>query len=71
MSAHLGGIDFVVFTLLAFVFCGFIIAAVGFIPLEVYGKMLNKVFPFLQRNPEDDQCKPAPFCGLGVALTFK
>ena len=28
----------VVFTLLAFVFCGFIIAAVGFSPLEVYGK---------------------------------
>ena len=62
----------VVFTLLAFVFCGFIIAAVGFSPLEVYGKMLNKVFLSSKGiRKMINASLPLLFCGLGVALTFK
>ena len=31
----------ILFTLIAFAFCGIIIASVGFNPLEVYGKLYN------------------------------
>ena len=61
-----------IFTALAFVFCGIVIAAVGFNPLEVYGKMLTKVF--LSKKGIEKMIAaslPLMFCGLGVALTFK
>lgn len=62
----------VLFTILAFVFCGVIIAAVGFHPLEVYGKMLTKVFLSGKGISKMITASlPLLFCGLGVALTFK
>lgn len=62
----------VLFTVLAFAFCGIIIAAVGFNPLEVYGKMLTKVFLSGKGiRKMINASLPLMFCGLGVALTFK
>ena len=62
----------ILFTLIAFAFCGIIIASVGFNPLEVYGKMLNKVF-LSEKGIRKmiNASLPLMFCGLGVALTFK
>ena len=62
----------VIFALLALVFCGFIIAAVGFNPIEVYQKMLSKVF-LTSRGLRKalESSLPLMFCGLGVALTFR
>ena len=62
----------VVFVFLALVFCGFIIASVGFNPVEVYGKMLTKVF-FSGKGIRKmvEASLPLMFCALGVALTFK
>lgn len=62
----------ILFTLIAFAFCGIIIASVGFNPLEVYGKMLNKVFLSGKGiRKMINASLPLMFCGLGVALTFK
>ena len=62
----------ILFTLIAFAFCGIIIASVGFNPLEVYGKMLNKVFLSGKGiRKMFNASLPLMFCGLGVALTFK
>ena len=62
----------ILFTVLAFAFCGIIIAAVGFSPLEVYGKMLTKVFLSGKGiRKMINASLPLMFCGLGVALTFK
>lgn len=62
----------VIFTLFALVFCGIVIAAVGFHPLEVYGKMLTKVY-LSKRGIQKMAAASLPlmFCSLGVALTFK
>lgn len=61
-----------IFTALALAFCGIIIAAVGFHPLEVYQKMLSKVF-FTQRGLRKsiEASLPLMFCGLSVALAFR
>ena len=61
----------ILFTLIAFAFCGIIIASVGFNPLEVYGKMLNKVFLSGKGIRKNDQCQPATdvlrtWCGTDI-----
>ena len=60
------------FVLLALIFCGIIIAAVGFNPLTVYSTMLSKSF-FASRGFQKmlTASLPLMFCSLGVALTFK
>lgn len=61
-----------IFVVLALVFCGVIIAAVGFNPIQVYTKMLTKVFlsgKGIQKMVTASL--PLMFCALGVALTFK
>ncbi len=62
----------ILFALLAFAFCGIIIAFVGFNPLEVYGKMLSKVF-LSEKGIKKmiNGSLPLLFCGLSVALTYK
>ena len=62
----------ILFTILAFAFCGIIIAFVGFNPLQVYSKMLTKVFLSGKGiRKMINASLPLMFCGLGVALTFK
>ncbi|MDD3339221.1 MAG: ABC transporter permease [Lachnospiraceae bacterium] len=60
------------FTVLALAACGIIIAASGFNPIEVYTKMISKVF-FTGRGIRKmlDASLPLMLCSLGVALTFK
>lgn len=60
------------FVALALVFCGIIIASVGFNPLEVYSTMLTKSF-LASRGFQKMLTASLPliFCSLGVALTFK
>lgn len=62
----------IVFTALALVFCGIIIAAVGFNPIKVYATMFSKVF-LSSRGIQKMLVASLPlmFCALGVALTFK
>ena len=60
------------FVVLALIFCGAIIAAVGFNPLEVYTTMISK--SFLSSKGFQKMLiasLPLMFCSLGVALTFK
>ncbi len=62
----------VIFVMLALVFCGILIAAVGSNPLEVYETMFSKTF--LSDRGIEKMLRgslPLMFCGLGVALTFK
>lgn len=62
----------ILFTLIAFTFCGIIIAAVGFNPIEAYSKMLTKVF--LSESGIRKMINaslPLMFCGLSMAVTFK
>ena len=62
----------ILFTILAFAFCGIIIAFVGFNPLQVYSKMLTKVFLSGKGiRKMINASLPLMFCGLGVALKFK
>lgn len=62
----------VLFAALALVFCGFIIAAVGFNPLEVYNKMFSKAF-LSERGIRKaiESGLPLMLCGLGVSVTFR
>ena len=58
--------------LLTLVFCGVIIAASGFNPLEVYVEMFSKSYFSLSGIRKMlAACMPLLFCGLAVALTFK
>lgn len=62
----------VLFVLVALVFCGFIIAAVGFNPLEVYGKMFSKAFLSARGvRKAIESGLPLMLCGLGVSITFR
>lgn len=62
----------VLFTALALVFCGFIIAAVGFHPLEVYGKMFSKAFLSARGiRKAVESGLPLMLCGLGVSVAFR
>lgn len=57
---------------LALVFCGIIIASVGFNPMEVYSTMLSKSFLATRGFQKMLTASlPLMFCSLGVALTFK
>lgn len=60
------------FVVLALVFCGIIIASVGFNPLTVYSTMLSKSFLASKGFQKMLTASlPLMFCSLGVALTFK
>lgn len=62
----------VLFVLLALVFCAFIIAGVGFNPLEVYGKMFSKAFLSARGvRKAIESGLPLMLCGLGVSITFR
>ena len=58
--------------LLALIFCGIVIKASSFNPLEVYGEMFRKsFFSFSGIQKMLMASLPLLFCGLAVALTFK
>lgn len=60
------------FVVLALIFCGIIIASVGFNPLAVYSTMLTKSFLAGKGFQKMLTASlPLMFCSLGVALTFK
>lgn len=60
------------FVALALVFCGFIIGAVGFNPLEVYGKMFSKAFLSARGiRKAIESGLPLMLCGLGVSFAFR
>ncbi len=60
------------FVALALVFCGFIIGAVGFNPLEVYGKMFSKAFLSSRGiRKAIESGLPLMLCGLGVSVAFR
>ncbi len=60
------------FVALALVFCGFIIGAVGFHPLEVYGKMFSKAFLSSRGiRKAIESGLPLMLCGLGVSVAFR
>lgn len=62
----------VLFAGLALVFCEFIIAAVGFNPLEVYGKMFSKAFLSARGiRKAIESGLPLMLCGLGVSIAFR
>ena len=62
----------VLFTAIALVFCAFIIAGVGFNPLEVYAKMFSKAFLSLRGiRKAVESGLPLMLCGLGVSITFR
>ena len=56
----------------ALVFCGFIIASVGFHPLEVYAKMFSKAFLSARGiRKAIESGLPLMLCGLGVSIAFR
>ena len=56
----------------ALIFCGFIIAAVGFQPLEVYAKMFSKAFLSARGiRKAIESGLPLMLCGLGVSIAFR
>ena len=62
----------VLFTGVALVFCGFIIAAVGFSPIEVYAKMFRKAFLSARGiRKAIESGLPLMLCGLGVSVAFR
>lgn len=62
----------ILFVGLALVFCGFIIAAVGFNPLEVYAKMFSKAFLSARGiRKAIESGLPLMLCGLGVSIAFR
>lgn len=62
----------VLFVGVALVFCGFIIASVGFNPLEVYAKMFNKAFLSARGiRKAIESGLPLMLCGLGVSIAFR
>ncbi len=62
----------VLFTGVALVVCGFIIAAVGFNPIEVYAKMFRKAFLSARGiRKAIESGLPLMLCGLGVSIAFR
>ncbi len=62
----------VLFTGVALVFCAFIIAAVGFNPIEVYSKMFRKAFLSMRGiRKAIESGLPLMLCGLGVSIAFR
>ena len=62
----------VLFTGVALVFCAFIIAAVGFNPIEVYAKMFRKAFLSMRGiRKAIESGLPLMLCGLGVSIAFR
>lgn len=60
------------FVAVALVFCGFIIASVGFHPLEVYEKMFSKAFLSARGvRKAIESGLPLMLCGLGVSIAFR
>lgn len=61
-----------IFVALALVLCAFIIAAVGFNPLEVYQKMFSKAFLSSRGiRKAIESGLPLMLCGLGVSIAFR
>lgn len=62
----------VLFAGVALVFCAFIIAAVGFNPVEVYAKMFRKAFLSMRGiRKAIESGLPLMLCGLGVSIAFR
>lgn len=61
----------IIFVILAFVFCGIFLAAVGFHPLEVYGKMLEKILTVKGLQKSVVAGLPLMFTGLAVAFGYR
>ena len=62
----------ILFVGVALVFCAFIIVAVGFNPLEVYGKMFSKAFLSARGiRKAIESGLPLMLCGLGVSIAFR
>lgn len=62
----------VLFVCVALVFCGFIIASVGFNPIEVYAKMFSKAFLSARGiRKAIESGLPLMLCGLGVSIAFR
>ena len=62
----------VLFVGVALIFCGFIIASVGFHPLEVYEKMFSKAFLSARGiRKAIESGLPLMLCGLGVSIAFR
>jgi len=60
------------FAALALAFCGIIIAAMGFHPIEVYSKMLSKAFFDIRGIRKSITAGlPLMFCGLSVSIAFR
>ena len=62
----------ILFVLVALAFCGVIIAAVGFNPLEVYGRMFSRAFLSVRGiRSAVESGLPLMLCGLGVSIAFR
>lgn len=62
----------VLFVCVALVFCGFIIASVGFNPIEVYAKMFSKAFLSARGiRKAIESGMPLMLCGLGVSISLR
>lgn len=62
----------ILFVLVALVFCGVIIAAVGFNPLEVYVRMFSRAFLSVRGiRSAVESGLPLMLCGLGVSIAFR
>ncbi len=61
----------IVFVLLALVFCGIFLAIVGYHPLEVYGKMLDKIFSVRGFKNSIVAGLPLMFTGMAVAFGYR
>lgn len=61
-----------IFVVLALVFCGILILALGFNPFTVYGKMLKSAFGTSKGLSQSILYSiPLMLCGLGVSVSFK
>lgn len=61
----------ILFVLVALAFCGVIITAVGFNPLEVYGRMFSRAFLSVRGiRSAVESGLPLMLCGLGVSIAF-
>lgn len=61
----------VIFVILAFVFCGIFLAALGFNPLEVYAKMCRSIFSVRGVQKSIVAGLPLIFTGLAVAFGYR
>lgn len=62
----------VIFVVIALVFSGFFIIAVGFNPLEVYAKMFSKAFLSMRGiRKAIESGLPLMLCGLSVSIAFR